>query len=319
MHHRVCDSPDRPDIYIATESGQVKALSATTNVMNFVLWSTELALVAVTGHCDVLISVWNISSLDSLILETHPQQRQPKEGKAAYYTKAPKYYTTMASDKLWRRYAVVLKYYITEASKYYTTTCAPPSCITKEPEYCIVIPIVLSHNHLVTEIITLDNYCAVLLFGVGSLMVGSSTTGVQKSPGYGGYQATAAKEYYTTSPPYYTTTATPPRNKSYATNYAAPSCITKAPEYYITEAPKYYTTEYSVPAYYTAVPKYYTTNDECFLSLLHRNSNLFQYHSGRVLHRITQYYVAQAYNTAAAPSYYIEPKYYTEYYTTPKG
>jgi hypothetical protein len=44
---------------------------------------------------------------------------------------------------------VVLKYYITEASKYYATTYAAPSCITKEPEYCIVIPFVLSHNHLV--------------------------------------------------------------------------------------------------------------------------------------------------------------------------
>jgi hypothetical protein len=44
---------------------------------------------------------------------------------------------------------VVLKYYITEASKYYATTYAAPSCITKELEYCIVIPFVLSHNHLV--------------------------------------------------------------------------------------------------------------------------------------------------------------------------
>jgi hypothetical protein len=74
------------------------------------------------------------------------------------------------------------------------------------------------------------------LFGVLSLMVGSDT-GVPMSPGHGGYQATAAKEYYTTSPPYYTTTsryststnyaeppsATPPILKSYATNYAAPS------------------------------------------------------------------------------------------------
>jgi hypothetical protein len=80
------------------------------------------------------------------------------------------------------------------------------------------------------------NYGAVLLFGVVSLMVGSNM-GVPMSPGHGGYQATAAKEYYTTSPPYYTTTsryststnyaeppsATPPILKSYATNYAAPS------------------------------------------------------------------------------------------------
>jgi hypothetical protein len=36
------------------------------------------------------------------------------------------------------------------------------------------------------------------------------------SPGYGGYQATAAKEYYTTSPPYYTTTS----RYASSTNYA---------------------------------------------------------------------------------------------------
>jgi hypothetical protein len=45
--------------------------------------------------------------------------------------------------------AVVLKYYTAEASKYYITTNAAPSCIIKEPKYCIVIPFVLSHNHLV--------------------------------------------------------------------------------------------------------------------------------------------------------------------------
>jgi hypothetical protein len=47
--------------------------------------------------------------------------------------------------------------------------------------------------------------------------------------------------------------ATPSRLKSYATNYAAPSYITKAPEYY--------TTEYTVPAYYmttNAAPAYFT-------------------------------------------------------------
>jgi hypothetical protein len=47
-------------------------------------------------------------------------------------------------SKLWRRYAVGCcpEYYITEASKYYPTTYAAPSCITKELEYCIVIPFV---------------------------------------------------------------------------------------------------------------------------------------------------------------------------------
>ncbi|EFX83977.1 hypothetical protein DAPPUDRAFT_239158 [Daphnia pulex] len=203
--------------------------------------------------------------------------------------------------KLWRR----IKYYTNEASKYYTTIYAASRCITKEPE-----PIPGNVNLQMGRRLR-----AVLLFGVVSLMVGS-TTGVPMSPGYGGYQATAAKEYYTTSPPYYNRTtspsATPPRLKSYATNYAAPSCITKAPEYYITEAPKYYTTEYSVPAYYTAVPKYYTTT----------NASSAYYTEALTYFNTTaaaKYYVAQAYNTAAAPSYYIEPKYYTEYYTTPKG
>jgi hypothetical protein len=59
------------------------------------------------------------------------------------------------------------------------------------------------------------------------------------------------EEYYTTPPPYYATKSTyatstyntealppkctPPMLKSYATNYAAPNYISKAPEYYITE------------------------------------------------------------------------------------
>jgi hypothetical protein len=43
----------------------------------------------------------------------------------------------------------VLKYYTTEASEYNTTIYAAARCITKEPEYYIVIPFVLSHNQLV--------------------------------------------------------------------------------------------------------------------------------------------------------------------------
>jgi hypothetical protein len=48
----------------------------------------------------------------------------------------------------------VLKYYTTEASKCYTKIYAAASCITKEPEYYIVIPFVLNHNHFV-----LIRYC----------------------------------------------------------------------------------------------------------------------------------------------------------------
>ncbi|EFX86218.1 hypothetical protein DAPPUDRAFT_236935 [Daphnia pulex] len=145
------------------------------------------------------------------------------------------------------------------------------------------------------------NYGVVLLLGVESLTVGS-TTGAPMSPVNCGvvllliavlkYYTTEASEYYTTinaaarcitkEPEYYMFTlvviefifhnvqiaypppkCTPPMLKSYATNYAAPSYITKAPEYYITEA----------------------------LQLRRRS---------------------QAYNTAAAPSYYVELKNYTK-------
>ncbi|XP_046637420.1 uncharacterized protein LOC124315657 [Daphnia pulicaria] len=101
------------------------------------------------------------------------------------------------------------------------------------------------------------NYGAVQLFGVVSLMVGSNT-GVPMSPGHGGCQVTAAKEYYTTSPPYYTTTS----RYATSTNYAeAPKCYTteySAPAYYI-EVPKYYTTTNAAPAYYTEAPTYFNT------------------------------------------------------------
>jgi hypothetical protein len=54
-------------------------------------------------------------------------------------------------SKLWRHAAVDCcpENYTTEASKYYTATYAAQSCLTKDPEYCIVTPFVLSHNHLV--------------------------------------------------------------------------------------------------------------------------------------------------------------------------
>jgi hypothetical protein len=70
---------------------------------------------------------------------------------------------------------------------------------------------------------SLVNNGAVLLFDVVSLMVGP-TTGVLMSPGHGGYQETATKDYYT-SPPYYATKST------YATSI------------YYAEAPKCYTTK----------------------------------------------------------------------------
>jgi hypothetical protein len=76
--------------------------------------------------------------------------------------------------------------------------------------------------HINVQIIyCLVNYGVVLLLGGKSLMVGS-TTGVQMSPEYGGYQSTTLLSYYSTS-----------------TN-AAPACYTKAPKYNTIKASEYY-------------------------------------------------------------------------------
>jgi hypothetical protein len=76
--------------------------------------------------------------------------------------------------------------------------------------------------HINVQIIYfLVNYGVVLLLGVESLMVGS-TTGVPMSPGYGGYESTTLLSYYST-----------------LTN-AAPAYYTKAPKYYTTKASEYY-------------------------------------------------------------------------------
>ncbi len=75
--------------------------------------------------------------------------------------------------------------------------------------------------HINVQIIyCLVNYGVVLLLGVESLMVGS-TTGVH-SPGYGGYQSTTLLSYYSTS------------------TDALPAYYTKALKYYTTKASEYY-------------------------------------------------------------------------------
>ncbi|EFX86994.1 hypothetical protein DAPPUDRAFT_235833 [Daphnia pulex] len=84
----------------------------------------------------------------------------------------------------------------------------PARCITKEPEYYIVIPFTHPQQRPICMSFTLESrgdhyenlsmrWCKV-----------GSTTGLLMSSGHGGDQATAAKEYYTTPPPYYATKAT---------------------------------------------------------------------------------------------------------------
>jgi hypothetical protein len=91
---------------------------------------------------------------------------------------------------------------------------------------------------LIEFINCLVNYGVVLLLGVVSLIAGS-TTGVPKSPGYGGYQTA------TPPPPYYRTTT-----------FETTSYYTEVPEYYTTKAPEFYTTTYDAPGHYTDALKY---------------------------------------------------------------
>ncbi|EFX87387.1 hypothetical protein DAPPUDRAFT_235695 [Daphnia pulex] len=119
------------------------------------------------------------------------------------------------------------------------------------------------------------NYGVVLLLGVESLMVGS-TTGLLMFTGHGGDQATAAKEYYTTPPPYYATKST----------YATSTYNTEAPQVLHHQGSRV-TLQITLPR--VTSPKRLSTTTEA-----------------------AKYYVAQAYNTAAAPSYYVELKYYTK-------
>jgi hypothetical protein len=177
-----------------------------------------------------------------------------------------------------------------------------------------------------------------LLFGVISLMIGS-TTSLLTCPGHGGYQATATKEYYTTPPPYYATKST----------YATSTYYAEAPKCYTTKSqelrdrlcyPELQHQSASVLHHWVYCPSLLNRSPqvlhdyECCPSLLHRGSSLFQCQSGRVLHRPAQvpfYHEVHNHNwggqvlhspdlqTAAAPSYYVELKYYTEapvYYIT---
>ena len=131
-------------------------------------------------------------------------------------------------------------------------------------------------------------------------MVGS-TTGAPMSPEHGGYQATAAKYYYTTSPPYYTTTS----RYATSTNYAeAPKCYSttaqdlryklRCPELHHLGAWVLHHRCSQVLHHRVFCPSLLHRSPqvlhdyECCPSLLHWGSNLFQYHSGRVLHPTAQ-------------------------------
>ncbi|EFX85138.1 hypothetical protein DAPPUDRAFT_238160 [Daphnia pulex] len=177
-------------------------------------------------------------------LHTHPQERQPEEGKAI-------------NCCVVLLLVVVLKYYTTEASEYYTTTYATPSCITKEPEYCITYP-------------------------------------RQRQPA-----TYATSTYYAEAPP---PSATPLRLKSYATNNIALSYITKAPEYYTTEAlsttPPILHDYECCPKYYTEAPAYFNTKAVKYYTELQKYYSAPKYTTTT---DATKYYVAQTYITAAAP------------------
>ncbi|EFX85945.1 hypothetical protein DAPPUDRAFT_237349 [Daphnia pulex] len=139
---------------------------------------------------------------------THPQQRQPKEGKAINYgvvlllgvesvTVGSTTGVPMSPGPVYVNCGVVLllvavlKYYTTEASEYYTIYAAA-RCITKEPEtHPQQRPISMSFtlegrgDHYENLSMRWFNSGAVLLFGVVSLKVGS-TTGLLMSSGHGG-------------------------------------------------------------------------------------------------------------------------------------
>ncbi|EFX80775.1 hypothetical protein DAPPUDRAFT_243308 [Daphnia pulex] len=296
---------------------------------------------------------------------TQPQQRQRKEGKASFisYTfegHGDHYFaiirnygvvlllgvesltvgSTTVNCGVLLLLVAVLKYYTTEASEYNTTIYDAARCITKEPEYYITHPqqrpICMSftlegRGHLYEKLSM--RWCrvnsgAVLLFGVVSLKVGS-TTGLLMSSGHGGDQDTAAKEYYTTPPPYYATKST------YATstyNTDAPQVLhhqcsrvtlqitlprpqayntTAAPSYYVelkyyTKAAVNYTKTYATPSYYNEAPNYYTEEATCYTST---------YSAPVYYTEEPKYYSAPSYYQTEAPVCYTKA---TEYYTTIK-
>ncbi|EFX88129.1 hypothetical protein DAPPUDRAFT_234884 [Daphnia pulex] len=220
-----------------------------------------------------------------------------------YYTEAPKYsssspsYTTKAPE---------LHDYPTTPAYY---TDSPAKLTTKTVEYYTEAPKYDRNQlnehlrHPTRQQLRRINHGVVLLLCVASLMAGS-TTGVSMPSGCGGYQATTPPSPYNTTKSTYATStyyAEALKLKSCVKDYSARIYISKAADYYTTDAPKYYNTKYAAPVYYTKAP-----------NTLPRATQ----------HNTTEaakYSVAQTYKTATARSYYVEQKYYTEasvYYTT---
>ncbi|EFX86296.1 hypothetical protein DAPPUDRAFT_237037 [Daphnia pulex] len=90
-------------------------------------------------------------------------------------------------------------------------------------------------------------------------------------------------------------------------NNSAQSYTTKAPEYCTTKAPEYCTTSYAAQPLTTRLLS--TTPFQAITPMLQLIT--LPKRSNATLKR-PSYFSAQNYHTAAAPSYYVEPKYYTE-------
>ncbi|EFX88260.1 LOW QUALITY PROTEIN: hypothetical protein DAPPUDRAFT_234827 [Daphnia pulex] len=189
----------------------------------------------------------------------------------SYYTKAsdrplgyqittpPSYYATTTYDTT-SYYTEAPKYYTTKEPEYYTTTNAAPAYYTEAPKYYSA-PSYYTEVPAYYTTKTVEYYTEVIM-GAESLMAGF-TTGVPKSPGYGGYQTTTPASDCTTTT-YATTSYYTEASKYYTTNYySAPSytTLTEAVKYYVastfypTATPSYY----AEPKYYTEAPVYYTT------------------------------------------------------------
>ncbi|XP_046450629.1 mucin-12-like [Daphnia pulex] len=248
-------------------------------------------------------------------------------------TTPPSYYATTTND--------TTSYY-TEAPKepeYYTTTNAAPAYYTEAPKYYsapsyyteVSAYYTTETVEYYTEVIMVNN--GLLLLGVESLMAGL-TTGVSMSPGYGGYQTTTPASDCTTTTTYATTSYYTEASKYYTTNI--PDCIQKHKLSRVTtQKPRSIILPRVPPPSHRSITqlrmqRQLTTPRFSRTTLLSATPPRLQlitpltvenftevpkYYSAPSYTTLTEaakYYVALTFYTTAAPSYYAEPKYYTE-------